>query len=269
MSRMLKALKQLDAKSPRPQRLLQGAPQPNLDTGCPKPSSDDSTVEAALARVEIAAAAIDEQLHRDGSDRQPGPWPLQVAARHAPAYAELAENIVAQLPPGRPAALLFTSPNDAEGKTETLVSLSAALAQRIPRGVVLVDGNFHKPDLASCLGLTAKGGLGHVLTGQATWQQVVQHTPVAHLDLLPGVQLPAPRQSNLGPLLDELRGRYGLVLIDAASLARGGVAAMASYCDGTYLVVRLHHTARRDLASAAQVIQDYHGQVLGSVVVGC
>ena len=294
MSRMLKALKQLEDRSPRPQEPSKpagpesappeqpkfqrlppsdDAPQADVGIGPEGPVAADTVIEAALARVEIAAAAVGRQEDEAPADSQTASWAIPATEPHAPAYRELAENVLSQLAPGRPAVLMFTSPSDATGKTETLVSLAAALAERTPQRVLLIDGNFRKPDLAGCLGTKPTRGLAQVLMGAATWQQVVQETPVPRLDLLPGVKFPSPEvrppeQLNLQPLLNELRGHYGLILIDAASLAHAEVAPMASCCDGTYLVVRLRHTARRDLGKAAEVIQDCRGHLLGSVVIG-
>lgn len=276
MSRMLKALRELQARSAQPQQPPESAPPGQLDSQPQAPPDDvsqvdatagpaeavtaDAAIERALARIEDAAAAVAQQEDAGPCDR----------LTHA--YAQLADNILAQAPPGRSAVLMFTSAGNGEGKTETLVSLAAALAERTPGGVLLVDGNLRKPDLADRLGIKAARGLGDVLIGVAGWQQVVQKTSVPHLNLLPGVEFPSPdgrppEQLNLEALLEELRGQYRLVLIDTASLAYREVASIARYCDGTYLVVRLKYTTRRALAEAARVIQDCRGRLLGGVVI--
>lgn len=284
MGRMLKALQQLEAKAPRPQA-PPDPPLPAPKTGPQQPARGDATIEAALQRVEMAAAAVDRPRDKVPSEvdrpRDVGPAPSQVApwptlgptGPHPQAYRELAENVLSQVPRGRAAALMFTSPSDGEGTTELLVSLAAALAERTRDGVLLLDGNLHNPDLARCLGVEATRGLAQVLMGAASWRQVLQKTSVPHLDLLPGAvfSTPAvrlPEHLNLRPLLDELRGQYRLVLIDTASLAHAEAASTTGYCDGTYLVVRLAQTTRRDLARAVEVIRDCRGHLLGSVVIG-
>ncbi len=289
MSRMLKALKQLEVRSPQPQQASEsvppqepssppqpppeGAPQPDLQIASEAAAAHDTAIQAAFSRVETAAAALRLQQDQEPSDSPTNHWPLQTTRQHARAYRELAENVLSQVPPGRPTVLMVTSPTDGEGKTELLAALAGVLAERTPQRVLLIDGNLHKPDLASCLGVPAARGLAQVLMGAASWQQVVQQTSVPHLDLLPGVKFSTPHvrlpeHLNLRPLLDELRRQYRLILIDTASLAHAEVAPIAGYCDGTYLVVRLRHTARRDLARAVKVIQDCRGHLLGSVVIG-
>ncbi len=289
MGRMLKALKQLEVSSPPPQQAPGASPpqepasqRPPLPEGAPpdRPSADshvttavDSAVDAALARVESAAAAVCEEHDQAAADSPVPSWPIRTSLPHAPAYRNLAENILSQVPPRRPAALLFTSLADGEGTTELLVSLAAALAERIPEGVLLLDGNLQKPDLVRRLGLETTGGLSPALAGATGWQQARRKTSIPHLELLTGSDLPS---SGVGPsapwgfrsLLGELRGHYRLILVDGASLAHPEVAPMAADCDGTYLVVRLRRHTRRHLAAAVGVIRDCRARLLGSVVIG-
>jgi Mrp family chromosome partitioning ATPase len=289
MGRMLKALQQLEVRSPQPQPSSPPAQPEEPGSHGPPPPEDapqveagdapreapaaDTAVEAALAQVEIAAAAVRQEQEEDRADSPTASWPILSTAPHADAYRQLAENVLSQAPPDGGAALMFTSPSGGEGKTALLLSLAAALAERTAQRVLLLDGNLQKPDLAGCLGVEAARGLNHVLAGEATWQQVVQRTSIPRLDLLPGVTFPTspagpPEPLSLRPLLKQLRGHYRLVLIDTASLAHPEVAPLAQCCDGTYLVARLNHTTRRELAEAAEVLRDCRGNLLGGVVIG-
>jgi Mrp family chromosome partitioning ATPase len=289
MGRMLKALQQLEVNSPPPQQPSgspppqapasrraappEGAP-PDWSSGDPRvPTAVESAVDAALARAESAAAAVCEEHEQAASDSPVPSWPIRTSLPHAPAYRDLAENILSQIPPGHAAALLFTSPADGEGTTVLLVSLAAALAERISQGVLLLDGNLQKPDLARRLGLETTGGLSPALAGATGWRQALRKTSIPHLELLTGSDLPPPGVGPSAPwgfrsLLGELRGHYRLILVDGASLVHPEVAPMATDCDGTYLVVRLKRHTRRHLATAVRVIQDCRARLLGSVVIG-
>ena len=66
-----------------------------------------------------------------------------------PAYEELAANILTQLPADRPAAVMFTSPGDGDGKTRLLHALMPALAAQADRRVLLLDADLRKTRLAS------------------------------------------------------------------------------------------------------------------------
>ena len=98
-------------------------------------------------------------------------------------------------------------------------------------------------------------------------------TTVPHLAVLPGgrrraLEFGPSDQLRLRSLLEQIRRRYRLILIDTASLAQAEVAAMAACCDGVYLVVRLGHNTAGELARAATVLGDSQSRLLGSVVIG-
>ncbi len=319
MSRMLEALKQIEARSPRPRRLTAPKPAPAQPSALPredgstdKPSADRPTAQDGPIRDSVAieqtldeaenaaslaggtcteAASLPDapQVTRPATpgavcrppQRRPAElpaadgqgWPCGPTEEHARAYGHAADNVVAQLTPNRPAVLMFTSPGDAEAKTELLVPLAAALAQRTTGDVLLVDGNLRQPALAGYLGIDCSAGLANVLLGTLSWRQVVRDTAVAGLRFLPGVKLPTshddlPRLGSLPALLKELRHEFRLVLLDAASLAHSEVAPMGRDCDGTYLVVQLDHTTRRAARDSLRAIETCGGQLLGSIAIG-
>ncbi len=288
MSRMLEALRQIEARSAEPPASDDFVPpeeppsndspppdetqqedrqvEPEEPVGAEEPvTAEEPVVEAALSQVDAAAAMVADSLAHETF--------LGVEDEHTRAYTKLADNILSQLPSDRPATLMFTSPGDGTGKTGLLVPLATALLERTTGELLVIDGNLHKPGLASRLGVEADRGLADVLLGAANWQQVVRPTVVERLNILPGVEFPAtggrpPQRLNLEPLLEELADHYKLVLIDTASLAYPEVAQMSRYCDGTYLVVRIGHTRRRTVAEAARVLQRCGGRLLGCVVLG-
>jgi Mrp family chromosome partitioning ATPase len=87
-----------------------------------------------------------------------GPPPLSAQASQQseqivsvvnPAYEELAAHLLAQLPADRPAAVMFTSPGDGDGKTRLLRALAPVLAARADRRVLLLDADLRKTPMAS------------------------------------------------------------------------------------------------------------------------
>jgi Mrp family chromosome partitioning ATPase len=258
MSRMLEALRQIEARSPQPQ-----APP---DTQA-MPAEQPATLEpaaAALAQAEAAAAGIAAACAPciDLSDAD-----VRVCA-----LRKLADRVLSRLPTGTSAVLLLASPDDGAGTTAVLVPLAAALAERLDGKVLLVDANFRHPELARVLEVETSAGLPDVLMGKTRWRQVVRETAVPRLSVLPGARFPMPNtraaeRFNLEPLLRELRAEYRLVLIDAASLAHAEVASLLRHCDGVYLVVRLLHTLRRAVGEAVRAIQAGRGRLLGCVVL--
>jgi len=277
MSRMLKALKEIEAG--KPERFAPASPvsvEDRVSSGDSR--SEEATITSALARVEqaaaMAAAELPEQSEVVRSASRLVSWPSQPTEDHAQAYGKLADAILGRLTPGQPASLMFVSPTDRGGTTRMLVPLAAALAQRRPEGVVAVDANLRDPALARSLGVEATRGLDDVLSGAATWQETLRSTTVEGLSVLPGLRLAglgccAAERLNLGPLLRQLGEASSLVLIDAASLEHPEVAPMVAWCTGAYLVVRLSHTTAHAVDEAVGAIRDCGGRVLGSVLLGC
>jgi Mrp family chromosome partitioning ATPase len=188
-------------------------------------------------------------------------------------YQDLASRILAELTPGRPRALAFTSPADGPETTAVLVRLAPVLAEQVEGGVLLVDADFRRPRLAAEFGVEARAGLSEVLAGEASWSDAVRPTAVPRLHLLPGgpVALQEGRAAeppDLERLLRDLLRHYALLLVGAGSLAHPEAAEVAGACEGTYLVARLGQTTRPAVRQAAQLIQRCHARLLGCVAVG-
>jgi len=88
----------------------------------------------------------------------PGPPPLNARASRQseeivsvadPAYEELAAHLLARLPADRPAAVMFTSPGDGDGKTRLLRALAPVLAARADCRVLVLDADLRKTPMAS------------------------------------------------------------------------------------------------------------------------
>ncbi len=297
MSRMLEALKEIQAKSPQTPPAIEPILPEELDsfglgqsarlpaqepTQAPPPTLPDKPghrpppPERTDERPAKAIASEPTLEASPGTSLEPGRplsrplSPLDDAEKEP--YRELAERVLAQRSPGLAAAMMFTSPGDGEGKTSTLASLAVVLAEMADEEIAAVDANLRSPALGNRLGIWAARGLADVLAGGADWRELVRRTSVPRLSVLPAGQLPAddgsPRTGwKLASVLDALRNRYRLVLIDAPSLAHPEVAPWSRLCDGTYLVVDLGQTGRRAARQAVRLIEKCGGRVLGCVLV--
>ncbi len=177
--------------------------------------SDSLTIEETLARAESAVASM---LKPEEKPEEPD------------IYEDMAQYILTQLKPGRPAALLFTSPRDGAGQTEMLSSLSKTLVIHCPGQVFVLDALPHESKMQK--------------------------------EKMPGIA------EHYNYTLEELKKRHQLVLIDAPSLTNARTAAMLPQCDGAYLVIRLGYTTFYDVSEAMRVIQQSGGRLLGSIAVG-
>ena len=233
MSRMLEALKQIEGRSPWVPPAVKPRPSP-------RPAEEREPADGPVAREK----------------------PVDPPRGDLQSYRDLARNILSRMPSEGSAALMFTSPGDGEGKTSTVVCLAGVLAGQAADEVLVVDANFRRPELAIHFASRADLGLVDVLTGRADWREVVCHTGVQHLSVLPGGRFPThdgqpPKRLDLTPVLDELRRHHRLVILDTAS---------ARWCEGTYLVVRLGQTPRRAVRQAVRVVEACGGRVLGCVL---
>ena len=306
MSLMLDALKRIEAKqTPAPSRLPEDPVETVVSPAVTEPPalsidalpsmlpedfvpSQPVSLEAAMDQLqalvceagllydaepelEAAGAGRIDNPSYDLSDEVEAPPVTPIAADPDP-YSATAEQILRQLPGDRSQVLLFTSPADGQGKTMTLARLAPLLARGLEGGVLVVDADFRNPDMARWLAVAPTWCLPDVLTGAAEWAAAVQTTAHAGVSLLPGgtdTQSRGPGRSVqcLSHLLRDLASHYGLVVVDAPSLAHRGTVQLAAACDATYLVVRLGAGSPRMLREAAQVVERNGARLLGCVVI--
>lgn len=168
--------------------------------------------------------------------------------------------------------ILVTSAVGGEGKTTTVAYLAATTALHPDRRVLAIDFDFRRPQLHSHFDLEPGTGLADVLDGRATLESAIRPTELPSLDLLfagstrgrPEGVLDSPR---LEPILDELRGRYDLLLLDAPPLVPvADAATLVPLSDGVLLVVMAGKTPRPHLTRARELCLGMGGRILGLVV---
>lgn len=171
-----------------------------------------------------------------------------------------------------PRVFVLTSSVAAEGKSETAVNFSLALAEAGHR-VLVIEADLRRPRVVNYLSMPDKVGLTNVLSGQASFEDVVQETRHEGVDLLACGPLP-PNPSELlasdvaRQLLSDLRERYDYVLIDSPPLlpVTDG-ALLAGITDGALLVVRSHRTTTDQVSQAVDNLNKADAALLGIVTV--
>lgn len=167
--------------------------------------------------------------------------------------------------------LQVTSPSAAEGKSTTIANLAVAVAGAGLR-VVVVDADLRRPRLHRFFGLQHDVGLTSVLLGHATLVDAVQKVPdVPGLYLLAsGPVPPNPSEvlasSRCAARLQELGESCDLVLVDCPPvLPVTDASVLASYVDGTLLVVSPTETERRQLRRAMEMLGHVNAPIRGVV----
>ena len=188
-------------------------------------------------------------------------------------FAEAYRNIRSALllsPTGKSFKVLaITSAVPKEGKTTTSANLATSFAQTGHR-VLLVDVDLHRGGLHRVFGLQAGRGLTEILTGNSTFDQVVQPTSVEGLDLVgtgafPDNPAELVLRREMKEFLAEVSKKYDLVVLDSPPLlAVSESTVIASQADSVLMVVWSGRTSRKLVhASIRQLLSR------GANLVGC
>jgi receptor protein-tyrosine kinase len=191
-------------------------------------------------------------------------------------------------------AIMVTSAGEQEGKSTTVANLAVALA-RAGHHVVLVDLDLRRPYVHRFFGLNGPGvtevALGHASleealvpiaitdgthssgvepatgngngNGAARVRGLLEVLPAGPIPPDPGEFVATP---SLEKLLDALRERGGIVLVDAPpTLNLGDTAALSSRLDAIIVVTRLRVVHRHALHELARQLATFPTPVLGFV----
>lgn len=166
--------------------------------------------------------------------------------------------------------LMLTGPGPGVGKSFVAANLSAVLAGR-DRRIVLVDADMRRGMLHQAFGLSRGAGLSNVLAGQAALDDVIHRDVSEGLDFISTGSIP-PNASDLlqnesmSRLLEQLSGRYDLVVIDTPPvLAVADAAILAANVAMVFLIARFGKTVIGELKESARQLQRANGTVKGVV----
>ncbi len=154
--------------------------------------------------------------------------------------------------------LTVTSCVPGEGKSTVMINLAICMAQDGQR-VVVVDCDMRRPMQHRMFPtLSNERGLSSVLTGVCSFEDALQSTPVDNLWVLTSGPVPANpgrlvESLRLRQVLQQLAGKYDMVLVDAPPLlVVGDAAALFRSAKGMVLVVESGKTTRRMISDLRQ-----------------
>lgn len=156
--------------------------------------------------------------------------------------------------------------------TTTVVSNLAAVEYAAGRRVLVMDANFRRPGVARVYAVPEEDrGLGDVLGGRSTLDECLVRRSDGPDLLVAGT--PASRvferlqTPSLEVLLDELRARYDVVLVDAPpAVVAGESMGLARKADAVVLVVRAQQEARGLVARLIRQLSELQGEFLGVIL---
>ena len=167
-----------------------------------------------------------------------------------------------------PLTLAVVSAGEGEGRSALAAQIAESCA-RLGRRTLLVDGDLRAPAQAVRYGLEGEAGLGALLAGTATLDEVLWIDPDSGLTVLPAQPVAAAEADLLaGPalagVLAALRGRFEVTVIDTPPLlAAADARLIAAQADRCVVALRWGRTGREDLHGALRLLAE-----AGAVPIG-
>jgi capsular exopolysaccharide synthesis family protein len=174
---------------------------------------------------------------------------------------------------GIPKVLVVTSAGMQEGKTTFSINLSTSMAKGGGK-VLLIDGDFRKPDIGHALSLNGKSGsLQNFFLGAQKIEHAVTHMPGIDLDILMADSFDVfgtfelLAQPSSKKILHQIAQHYDHVVIDTAPLLAASDALLwAKMADAAVLVSFSGHTVGPELKEAYERLARINIRVLGTVL---
>ena len=194
------------------------------------------------------------------------------------AYRELRTKVLFQNQNKDVSVILVTSLGPGEGKSLTTANLAITIAQqKIP--TLLIDGDLRRGVLHNEFGDKKRPGLSDFLVSNATidydnLSKIIQQTMVPNLFLISsGSQVPNPTEiigsQRMKDVLQVLRGRFGMILIDSAPFqSTPDAAVLANFAEAVILVVKAGFTNVELLGEKVQEYQPIREKLMGVVLNG-
>ncbi len=167
--------------------------------------------------------------------------------------------------------VVITSTAPDEGKTTTAICLARTSAMAGMR-TLLIDADTRRTATSRILSGSAGHGLLDVLDGSAMIDDVLLQDEITGMQLLPQKIRKTPnfdalQSTGMQELLDQLKARYDLVVIDAAPvLPVAETKALAAMADATLLAVRWRHTRIKSVQMTVQQLRRAGANLVGTLM---
>jgi protein-tyrosine kinase len=268
------------APAPIPVPTLQEPQAPLLRRGVEIETAP--AIDPPAGRARRRAAPIDRNALSDGGMLVPGGPVTALAEEFRMAKRQLlltARTIAAEAASGvadKARMILVCSARPNEGKTFCAINLALSMAAERDVEILLVDGDFAKPDVLDRLGLPQGPGLLDVLAGSvASVEDCIIDTDVPQLSVLPAgtrsnsdTELLASERAHA--LLDGLTAanpRRIVIMDSPPALAASTASVLALHAGQVALVVRADQTSESDLRETVNTLDGCeHVQLLLNAV---
>lgn len=170
-----------------------------------------------------------------------------------------------------PKVIAITAARPGEGKTMTAISLGRSAAMNGEK-VVVLDCDIRQPSFGRLMRAEGAQGIADCLLGNAQLDDVIRKDWLTSMDFIPAG---AAETNSLGlfmsdgmtKLLDQLRERYDLVLLDAPpAFAMADARVIARLADATLLCVRWRDTPHSVVRNSLELLEDAKAHVVGAAL---
>lgn len=190
----------------------------------------------------------------------------------AEAYRTLRTNLLAACKGAKVRAILVTGARQGEGKTTTAVNLAVALAQ-VGRSVVLIGADLRYPRVHSVLGIGNERGLGQVLLGSVSLDDVLVDTSIPDLRVLPsgpvtGIDEPVEllQSDRMFEVIRSCR-QADFVIVDGPPIEPvADSLVLADLVDGVLLVTDAQQGTRAGVSRTRLQLEQVGANILGGVL---
>lgn len=167
-------------------------------------------------------------------------------------------------------SLLITSPSRGDGKSEVAANLAVSLA-RAGKQVILIDANLRRPRIATLFGFPDQDGLSTLLDHSDTVPELLSVDSLPNLQVLPagGAALNSSEilaSQRMYRLIQELKTRADVILIDSPPLWYSDALALAPQVDGVLLVASSGTTGRENTINAVESLSLVGARLIGAVL---
>ena len=148
--------------------------------------------------------------------------------------------------------IAISGPSPGVGKSFISVNLATVLAQS-DKKVLIIDADMRKGYLQTQFGMKWDDGLSDLLSGRLSLEQVTKKSQVEGLDVITRGQIPPnPSEllmhSNFSKMVEEVSGKYDIVIVDTPPiLAVTDPAIVSAHAGSTLLVTRFGQNHLREI----------------------
>jgi capsular exopolysaccharide synthesis family protein len=187
----------------------------------------------------------------------------------AEAYRSLRTSVLLSSSGQPPRVILVTSGHPGEGKTTTAVNLAIAMVQ-LGKRVLIVDSDMRRPRVGTLLKLApTTAGLSTYLTGQYTFDDVIQSTSIPDLFAVTcGPIPPNPAEllssSQMNQFIAEAPTKFDYVIFDSPPVLHvADSRILGAQVEAAVLVTHGNVTPRESVQHAKAQLQRVNTNVIG------